>query len=136
MNPARRQQIEEVFLAASDRQASERAVFLDQACDGDAELRCEVEGLLAADAQAENFIEAPALRLAADLIGSHKIEPEEGHHLGPYQLIRELGEGGMGTVYLASRADDHYQEQVAIKLVKRGLDTDDMRRRFRHERQI
>jgi eukaryotic-like serine/threonine-protein kinase len=56
--------------------------------------------------------------------------------LGPYRLIRELGHGGMGTVYLAVRDDDAFQKRVAVKVLKRGIDTDSVVRRFRHERQI
>ena len=56
--------------------------------------------------------------------------------LGPYRLITELGHGGMGTVYLGVRDDDAFQKRVAIKVLKRGMDTDSIVRRFRHERQI
>jgi serine/threonine protein kinase/predicted negative regulator of RcsB-dependent stress response len=59
-----------------------------------------------------------------------------GRHIGPYQVVRELGHGGMGAVYLAVRADDQFKQQVAIKLIKRGMDTDFIISRFRHERQI
>ena len=56
--------------------------------------------------------------------------------VGPYRLIREIGSGGMGTVYLAVRDDDAFQKRVAIKVLRRGMDTDAIIRRFRHERQI
>ena len=56
--------------------------------------------------------------------------------LGPYRLIREIGHGGMGTVYLGVRDDDAFQKRVAIKVLKRGMDTESIVRRFRHERQI
>ena len=57
-------------------------------------------------------------------------------HVGPYRLIREIGHGGMGTVYLGVRDDDAFQKRVAIKVLKRGMDTDAIVRRFRNERQI
>jgi non-specific serine/threonine protein kinase/serine/threonine-protein kinase len=60
----------------------------------------------------------------------------EGERVGPYRLIREIGHGGMGTVYLAVRSDDAFQKRVAIKVLKRGMDTDAIVRRFRNERQI
>ncbi len=60
----------------------------------------------------------------------------EGARFGAYQIIREIGRGGMGAVYLAARADDEFNKQVAIKLVKRGIDTDAVLKRFRQERQI
>src|SRR5205085_4199566 len=63
-------------------------------------------------------------------------EPVAGRQFGAYQVIREIGRGGLGAVYLAARADDEYHKQVAIKLVRRGLDTEDILRRFRNERQI
>jgi non-specific serine/threonine protein kinase/serine/threonine-protein kinase len=63
-------------------------------------------------------------------------EPLAGLRVGPYEIVREIGRGGMGAVYLATRADDEYQKQVAIKVVKRGMDTDFVLRRFREERQI
>lgn len=59
-----------------------------------------------------------------------------GRRFGDYQVIRELGRGGLGAVYLAARADDEYRKEVAIKLIRRGLDTDDILRRFLTERQI
>ena len=59
-----------------------------------------------------------------------------GLRVGPYRLVRELGRGGMGTVYLAVRDDDAFHKRVAIKVLKRGMDTDAIVRRFRTERQI
>jgi eukaryotic-like serine/threonine-protein kinase len=63
-------------------------------------------------------------------------EPMEGKRVGPYEVVREIGRGGMGAVYLAIRADDEYKKEVAIKVVKRGMDTEVVMRRFREERQI
>ena len=65
-----------------------------------------------------------------------QLDVSQDGRLGPYRLIRELGRGGMGTVYLAVRDDDAFQKRVAIKVLKRGMDTDSIVRRFRHERQI
>jgi non-specific serine/threonine protein kinase/serine/threonine-protein kinase len=67
-----------------------------------------------------------------------EVPPDVGEdgRLGPYRLIREIGHGGMGTVYLGVRSDDAFQKRVAIKVLKRGMDTDSIVRRFRHERQI
>ena len=63
-------------------------------------------------------------------------DPIAGLRVGPYRLVRELGRGGMGTVYLAVRSDDQFQKRVAIKILRRGMDTDSIVSRFRHERQI
>jgi tetratricopeptide (TPR) repeat protein len=120
--------IKSVLAGALERTAAERAAFLDTACGDDADLRKEVESLLAAyaGAEASEFIEKPAeLRDPAGL---------EGHLVGPYKVLAEIGRGGMGAVYKAVRADDEYQKQVALKVVGR-LDPD-LVRRFRAERQI
>jgi serine/threonine protein kinase len=59
-----------------------------------------------------------------------------GERLGIYRIIREIGRGGMGSVYLASRDDAEFQKEVALKIVKRGMDTAEVLQRFRYERQI
>ncbi len=142
------QKIEEIFEVAVELPEDEREVYLERMCGGDAELRREVEDLIAADIEAEEFIEQP-------LLGSHTlanfldekvgaIEDIEssvpphflGRRVGAYRLIRELGRGGMGAVFLASRDDAEFKKSVAIKLIKRGMDTDFILKRFRNERQI
>src|ERR1044071_9134110 len=115
-----------------------RESYLEEACGGDAELRREVEKLLRSHEEAGSFIEEPAV---AGVIDGEKFEEEEeapfiGRRVGSYRLVREIGRGGMGAVYLAVRADDEFQKRVAVKLVKRGMDTDFILRRFRQERQI
>jgi serine/threonine protein kinase len=124
VTPERWKQIKVAFQTAADLSAGQRTAYLDRACAGEPELRKEVEALLHASDDAADFIEAPAL------------EPFAGRRVGPYRLIRELGQGGMGTVYLAARADDQFEQLVAVKIVKRGMDTDFILRRFRNERQI
>ncbi len=109
----------------------ERFGFVLRACAGDTALRREVEAMLSAsvekfDACAEN-ISAARESSGVSLVGQR---------LGAYQLTREIGRGGMGTVYLARRADEEFEKEVAIKLLKRGTDTDEVLRRFRAERQI
>ncbi|HWQ32388.1 MAG TPA: protein kinase [Blastocatellia bacterium] len=133
MNPERHQLLTDLLDEALKRQATERAAFLSQACAGDATLRSEVESLIASFEQSPDFIEASALAGIGELFSEE--EPMEGRRIGHYQLVRELGRGGMGAVYLAERADE-YREKVALKLVKRGMDTEFVVRRFRHERQI
>ena len=123
------QQVKDVFEEALQRRDAERSQFLDQACAGDQDLRRELEILLASDERAANFLEAPAAKLRSD----QPAESLVGRRIGPYQILREIARGGMGAVYLAERADDQFQKQVAIKVVKRGTDSDAILRRFRNE---
>ncbi len=130
-------QIKALFDAAVQQAADGRATFLDQACGHNPDLRREIESLLAAHERAAGFIETPALTLCTtgtrgDLAG---------RRIGPYELISVIARGGMGVVYLAARADDEYQQRVAIKVIRetaRDLDVRsrvDLLRRFRQERQ-
>lgn len=141
-DPARRQKIEQLFQAAIELAPDQRSAFLDT-IDGDSSLRSQVESLLSAHAQAASFTENAELNETAWLydaptmpLSVEEQEPLSGRRIGTYKVIREIGFGGMGTVYLAERDDDNFQKQVAIKVVKRGMDTDFVVRRFRNERQI
>jgi serine/threonine protein kinase/tetratricopeptide (TPR) repeat protein len=126
------QRLEALFHAALPLPADARAALLDRECREEPALRAEVERLLAAHERAEGFIEAPAVTLA----GMEREEPVVGRRIGAYRVVRELGRGGMGAVYLAERADGGFNQRVAIKLIKRGMDTDHVLARFRAERQI
>jgi serine/threonine-protein kinase len=137
MTPEQWQQIENLVLSALDLEPAQREDFLRRECGANRDLRAEVESLLAVHRDAEDFIKSPAVAYAVGFLPPEEIvESMTGHHLGPYKILRELGHGGMGVVYLAAREDDHFRQRVAIKLIKRGLDTDDILRRFRNERQI
>jgi serine/threonine protein kinase len=131
------ERVQDLFNQALDLPPNERRALLERASGGDETLRREVESLLASDEKAHSFIEDPAAAVPRDLL-SETEENEEfaGRQFGAYRVIREIGRGGLGAVYLAARADDEYRKQVAIKLIRRGLDTDDILRRFRTERQI
>jgi tetratricopeptide (TPR) repeat protein len=133
MTAGRWQQIEAIFLQAVERPPSERPRFLDEACGGDLALRGEVESLLSCDSPGERLVEIPA---GFELGDGGTCGDLTGRRIGPYQLIRLIGHGGMGAVYLGIRDDDQYRKHVAIKLLKRGMDTDFMLARFRQERQI
>jgi len=122
-----------IFLSAADLPAAARARFLDAACSGDADFRAEVESLLESDRHPQDVISA-AIECEAALLFDQ--ENMAGERLGAYRIVREIGRGGMGSVYLAVRDDDQYRKQVAIKVVKRGMDTAAVLERFRHERQI
>lgn len=124
--------IEQIFLAASDLPADARALFLQRECSGDAALRHEVEALLAADARDIGFVQS----VIGDVVRSVEGERRLGETTGQYKLIREIGRGGMGAVYLAERIDDEFQKKVAVKLVQRDLHGASLLLRFRRERQI
>ncbi|HEY0514142.1 MAG TPA: serine/threonine-protein kinase [Thermoanaerobaculia bacterium] len=132
MEPGRWREIDRVFADVLERPAAEREGFLEAACAGDSELRRAVERLLAADEESNaTFLERPA----GELLGLVP-EAEESGRLGPYRLLRRLGGGGMGTVYLARREDEHYRQDVAIKILRSGLQGTDALHRFFVERQI
>ncbi len=127
------QRIKTVLAEALDQPLDHRAAYLDRACAGDAVLRADVESLLAAhDAAGDGFIATPAFAPLPD----EDRDPNLGAALGPYRIERLIGHGGMGAVYLARRIDREFERQVAVKMIRRGMDTDLLVRRFRHERQI
>src|SRR5450631_3086153 len=138
MRPAgeRWARVKELFEAAVDLDPNQRTALLDKECGGDEILRGEIESLLKSDERTDAFIEQPAFAIPHDLFPDNAEEPFIGRQFGVYQVVREIGRGGLGAVYLAARADDEYRKQVAIKVIRRGLDTDDIIRRFRNERQI
>jgi eukaryotic-like serine/threonine-protein kinase len=127
--------LEALFHAARELSTADRQRWLERECGGDAALRAGVERLLVAHDRAADFIDAPALELAASLASAEPAVPAD-RRIGAYRVIRELGRGGMGTVYLAERADDAFTQRVAIKLINRGMDTEQVLIRFRAERQI
>ena len=126
-------QVEDLFFAAVDLPENERAALLARTCAEDPELRRETESLLATERHADLSIARVIEGAATALFDQSSME---GARFGSWRIIREIGRGGMGAVYLAARADAEFNKQVAIKLVKRGIDTDAVLKRFRQERQI
>jgi non-specific serine/threonine protein kinase/serine/threonine-protein kinase len=136
------EQVEQLFQSAIELEPAQRAAYLAEA-SADRAIRAEVESLLSAHSEAGSFIESPAVSETGWLADALTVPLTEAEQLklsetrvGPYKLIREIGFGGMGSVYLAARDDDEFRKEVAIKVVKRGMDTDFIVRRFRSERQI
>jgi len=133
MEPDGWRRIDDLFQAALDCTPEGREAFLATACDGDLALRHEVESLLAAYNE-NSFTSTPAFADAVRVL--EQTQAVAGTLIGSYRILREIGRGGMGTVYSAVRADDAFHKLVAIKVIRRGLDSDDIVHRFRSERQI
>jgi serine/threonine protein kinase len=129
MTPERFRQIRNLFEAVVERPLDRRGMFLAEACAGDAELRAEVEKLLAAHQHDTNLLAGPA-------IPPENPQRLEGRRVGPYEILREIGQGGMGTVYLAVRADHAFRKQVALKIVRPEAGSQEVLRRFQQEREI
>ena len=125
-----------LFDEALDVPADERDRWLDQHCAGDGALRSQVEALLKADAAAERFLEVDGRRLASLPGESLEAEPAAPRAVGPYRLVRELGRGGIGVVHLAERTGGAPGDTVALKLIRRGIDSDRIHQRFLAERKI
>jgi len=155
MTPDNWNKVKALFEAALAREPSERATFLAQNCP-DENLRQEVEKLLANYEEAGSFLSDPVLprqvpearapeesprfesvpeQPLATATSAETEDPMVGRVVGVYRLVRRVGEGGMAAVYLAVRADGEFRQQVAIKLIRPGLDSGEVLRRFRNERQ-
>jgi tetratricopeptide (TPR) repeat protein len=133
MTPERWQAIGDLFDEALAVPTVERTALIDKVCGSDDVVRREVRSLLASHDAAGGFVQK---RIDAALASFHqRSDIATLARVGPYRLVRELGRGGMGTVFLAERDDDQYQAKVAIKLVRPGMDTEFILARFRRERQ-
>lgn len=133
MDKNRWKRIERLFQEALEHPEEERLAFLQKQCAGDEALLAEVAELL------DNVNEGAALEqvvmhAARDVVESERLAP--GTRIGPFAITREIGRGGMGTVYLAERVDGHFEQKVAIKLVTGGRVSQGRLARFRDERQI
>jgi serine/threonine protein kinase/tetratricopeptide (TPR) repeat protein len=134
-SPEKHQRVMSVLADAMDCDVGEREALLAQLSTEDELLHQEVLRLLSHKTRAQGFMEQPLIdRAMSDL--SDEVDSVIGRHIGPYLIISEIGRGGMGAVFLARRSDDEYQRQVAIKLIKPGMDSDLVQRHFRKERQI
>lgn len=129
---ARARRIQDLFHRALEMTQVERDAFLATVCGDDTALREEVASLIAADPGNVAFLENPV----GDLLGEDRDLSQAGEVIGQYRLLRELGRGGHGAVYLAEQIGGEIRREVAVKLLKRGMDTDEIIRRFRSERQI
>ncbi len=161
MTPERWAKIRQTFETALDRPAKDRVAFLHFSCAADEDLRQQVETLLASHDESGDFLDSPVVQLAdfiaADAVLSETVEQGsragissltgtggrnrtvddlQGYRVGPYEFERCIGRGGMGSVWLATRSDREYKKQVAVKVVRHGMDSQEILRRFRLERQM
>jgi non-specific serine/threonine protein kinase/serine/threonine-protein kinase len=127
------ERLEEIFAAALTRTAEERAAYLEQTCAGDDELRQRVEALLRHSDATAGFI-VGAIDVTEPTSVGQRFAAERLTVIGPYRLIRELGQGGMGEVWLAEQSEP-IRREVALKLIKLGMDSRQVIARFEAERQ-
>jgi serine/threonine-protein kinase len=149
MGPVEWQRLDEILDRVLELSPDERVAFIERSCAGDAELRRRAHALLAAAERVSDFLERPVDAYAGGLLREIADEPAQeptsesvdrgslaSGRLGPYRLLRELGRGGMGAVYLAERDDEQYDRRVAIKVLPVGLLGWGFRTRFLLERRI
>lgn len=128
--------VKNLFESALNVSPAERAAFLETQCGGDEEVRREAASLLESLDGSGHFLEEPLMSVKDVVSIPEKQANMAGLRVGAWELVREIGRGGMGTVYLAVRADNEFKKRVAIKLIRGGMETDVLIRRFRNERQI
>lgn len=132
MDPISWKRIEDVFLGAVERTGVDRERFLETACNGDGNLRSEVESLL----RAEREPEVTMTSLVRGSVASMVKEEFENLRAGEWRLVEEIGRGGMGTVYRAVRHNDDFEIEAAVKILNRGFNSPALMDRFRRERQM
>jgi serine/threonine-protein kinase len=133
MDAARWNRLREIFDTVRDLPPDAQDAALREACGADAALLADARSLLAPSSGATDAL---LDGIVADEMASLETTNPTGERVGPYRLVREIGQGGMGAVYLAERVDGQFEQQVALKLIRPGLATDQFLTRFRAERQI
>ncbi|MFM9903949.1 MAG: protein kinase domain-containing protein [Pyrinomonadaceae bacterium] len=126
-------EVKDIFAAALEIEPERQESFVAEQCKGDEYLRAEVESWLTSHSESGAFMETPFH--SVNRIFSNGLQ-QEGRQFGSYRIIRELGHGGMGVVFLAERTDGEFEQQVALKIVRQSIADTHMLERFRLERQI
>ena len=128
-------ELSRLYDQVAEMNRADRDTYLNEHC-GNEPLRKDLECLLNVRTQSDNFFSSLAENVVSPAYGELlELAPETGN-VGSYRIIEEIGRGGMGTVYLAERNDDSYENRVAVKILRRGLDSEDILARFKLERQI
>jgi hypothetical protein len=133
---ARWQRIKALLADALDRPAAERPAYVAAAAGADTALQAEVLALLGAAEASHSVLDAPPAGAALQALQAHETRAWLGRRIGPYRLVALIARGGMGQVFLAERVDGQYEQQVAVKLMREGLQDDTAVARFKAERQI
>jgi len=131
------EKLNRIFAGALQLSATQQGYYFADACGGDKNLLREAEAILNASNRAakEDFLEADAFAAGAKILAIGSVDDVTvGKTIGNYKVIKEIGRGGMGAIYLAERED--FQHRVALKVIKRGMDTDEIVRRFEQEREV
>src|SRR6266705_3052563 len=122
----------EIFVAALKRAPDQWQAYLNEACADDTALRDRVQNLLVAHREAGSFLQPAGVGLTATI--DEPVTERPGTVIGPYKLLQQIGEGGMGTVFMAEQTHP-VQRKVALKLIKPGMDSAQIIARFEAERQ-
>lgn len=131
-----RERAAEIFLEARTLDPETQAQFVSDICGDDSELAREVRALLAASWDSDAYFEQLAGKVSLGAIADAEEPDLADRQVGPWKLLKCIGRGGMGAVYLAERADEQFEQKAALKLLPKGLDSDKSRARFLIERQI
>ena len=136
MNAEKWQKVKSILEEAVEIAPAARAEYLEKACASDEDLRLEVESLLDFDNTKADVLEQSAFSVVMQMDENSAAQNFIGRQIGNYKIVGELGAGGMGAVFLAERSDGAFEQKAALKLIKRGMDSDAILRRFFNERQI
>ena len=120
-NPERLERADAIFQAALDLRREQRSAYLHEACGGDDELRREIESLLSSYDRSADYMERPAIEVDAAVIADQLVDRNVGESVGHYRILRSIGSGGMGEVYLAT--DTRTDRKVALKLLPNDVST-------------